>query len=178
VWEYVLVYLDDFLVIASDPKLIISSIDKQFKIKEGSDGEPSQYLRAAISRYQFEDGTWAWAISSDTYIKSAIANIEDFLKKRKEKPLKTKTSCVLPSGWKPEVDVTDLLSDEDASFYQSQIEVLRWAVELGRIDLATEVSMLAAFSTAPRQGHLAAVLHVWSCTCLNPFAFCHCNVCF
>jgi hypothetical protein len=59
VWEYVLVYTDNFLVIAADPKLIISSIDKQFKIKEGSNGEPSQYLGAAISKYQFKDGTWA-----------------------------------------------------------------------------------------------------------------------
>jgi hypothetical protein len=48
-WEYILVYLDDFLVIAADPKLIISLIDKQFKIKEGSDDEPTQYFGAAPS---------------------------------------------------------------------------------------------------------------------------------
>jgi hypothetical protein len=101
-------------------------------------------------------------MSSYTYIKSAIANIEAYLKKRNEKQLKTKTSCVMPSGWKPEMDVTDLLLDEDAAFYQSQIGVLRWAVELGRIDVATEVSMLAAYSAAPRQGHLAAILHVYA----------------
>jgi hypothetical protein len=35
-------------------------------------------------------------------------------------------------------------------------------VELGRINVATEVSMLAAFSAAPRQGHLAAILHVYA----------------
>jgi hypothetical protein len=73
--------------------------------------------------------------------------------------LKPKTVCVLPSGWKPELDTTDLLKDEDACFYQSQIGVLWWAVELGRIDIATEVSMLAAYSVAPCQEHLAAVLH-------------------
>ena len=39
---------------------------------------------------------------------------------------------------------------------------MRWMVELGRIDIATEVSMLAAYSAAPRQGHLAAVLHVFA----------------
>jgi hypothetical protein len=59
VWEYVLVYSDNFLVIAANPKIIISSIDKQFRIKEGLAGEPSQYLGAAISKYQLEDGTWA-----------------------------------------------------------------------------------------------------------------------
>jgi len=35
-------------------------------------------------------------------------------------------------------------------------------VELGRIDILTEVSMLAAFSAAPRQGHLLAVLHLYA----------------
>jgi hypothetical protein len=162
VWEYTLVYSDDFLVIAADSKLIISLIDKQFKIKEGSTEEPTQYLGAAISKYQFEDGTWAWAMLSNTYIKSAIENIKTYLKRRNEKQLKSKTSCVMPSGWKPEVNLTDLLLEDDAAFYQSQIEVLRWAVELSRIDVATEVSMLAAFSAAPRQGHLAAVLHVYA----------------
>jgi hypothetical protein len=161
VWEYVLVYSDDFLVIANDPATIIAEIDKRFKIKDGSTGEPKQYLGALISKYQLQDGSWAWAMSSDAYIKSALDNIQIYLNKKGER-LKTKTSCVLPSGWKPELDTTDLLSDEEAGFYQSQIGILRWAVELGRIDIATEVSMLAAFSVAPRQGHLAGVLHLYA----------------
>jgi hypothetical protein len=39
---------------------------------------------------------------------------------------------------------------------------LRWAVELGRIDIACEVSMLAAYLAAPRQGHLDAVFHMFA----------------
>jgi hypothetical protein len=161
VWEYVLVYSDDFLVIAKDPGEIISEIDKRFKIKDGSTGEPTQYLGAKISKYDLQDGSWAWAMSSDAYVKTALDNIGTYLKNKGER-LKTKTSCVLPSGWRPECDTTDLLSDEEAGFYQSQIGILRWAVELGRIDIATEVSMLAAFSVAPRQGHLAGVLHLYA----------------
>ena len=41
-------------------------------------------------------------------------------------------------------------------------------VELGRVDICTEVSMLAAFSAAPRQGHLAAVLHLCGYLKKNP----------
>jgi hypothetical protein len=77
--------------------------------------------------------------------------------------LKTKVASLFPSGWRPETDTTDLLGDEDASYYQQQIGVLRWMCELGQIDLQTEVSMLAAFSVAPREGHLAAVLHMFAC---------------
>jgi hypothetical protein len=64
--------------------------------------------------------------------------------------------------WKPELDKTDLLGDEDASYFQQQIGVQLWMVELGRIDIQTEVSMLASFSVAPREGHLAAVLHMFA----------------
>jgi hypothetical protein len=119
-----------------NPRAIISDIDKRFKIKEGSTGEPTQYLGAAISKYYLEDGTWAWAMSSDTYIKAAITNIEGYLKARGGKKLKLKTSCILPSGWKLEIDVTDLLTEDDADYYQSQIGELRGTVELGRIDIA------------------------------------------
>jgi hypothetical protein len=94
--------------------------------------------------------------------RSYIANIEGFLKARDEKQLKSKTSCVLPSDQKPEMDVTDLLTEQDAGYYQSQIGILRWVVELGRIDIATEMSTLAAFSAAPRHGHMAAILHLYA----------------
>ena len=106
-------------------------------------------------------------MSSNAYCRAALFNVELWLQKRKEK-LPTRTACVFPSGWKPELDVTPLLIDEDASYYQQQIGVLRWMVELGRVDICTEVSMLAAFSAAPRQGHLAAVLHLYGYLKKNP----------
>jgi hypothetical protein len=39
---------------------------------------------------------------------------------------------------------------------------LRWAIELGRIDIAVEVSMLASFSAAPRIGNFDAMLHIYA----------------
>ena len=82
-------------------------------------------------------------MSSEDYCKAAVENVEIWLKKKGEK-LKTSTACVFPSGWKPETDITPELHETDANYYQQQIGVLRWMVELGRIDIATEVSMLAA----------------------------------
>jgi hypothetical protein len=40
------------------------------------------------------------------------------------------------------------------------IGVMRWMVELGRIDIATEVSMLSSYLASPREGHLEAALHI------------------
>jgi len=40
--------------------------------------------------------------------------------------------------------------------------VLRWIVELGRIDIMMEVSMLSAHNAMPREGHLEGIYHVFS----------------
>jgi hypothetical protein len=40
--------------------------------------------------------------------------------------------------------------------------VLRWIIEVGRIDITTEVSMLAAHMAMPRIGHLYAVFRVFA----------------
>jgi hypothetical protein len=37
-----------------------------------------------------------------------------------------------------------------------------WCVELGRIDIITEVSMLSTYLFLPREGHLEAAFHVFS----------------
>jgi hypothetical protein len=75
---------------------------------------------------------------------------------------KTKASGVLPSGYQPELDITEQCGAEEAEFYQQQIGVIRWAVELGRINITCEVSMLAAYTAAPRIGHFNALCHIFS----------------
>ena len=122
---------------------------------------PVKYLGADVGQHLLEDGSKAWCMSSDSYVKAALDNVETWLSKRGES-LKKRADSAFPSGWKPELDVTDLLNDTDASYHQQQIGVLRWMVELGRIDIITETSMLAAFSVAPRAGHMAAVLHLFA----------------
>jgi hypothetical protein len=57
--------------------------------------------------------------------------------------------------------VTESCDINEAEFYQQQISVLRWAVELGSLDITGEVSMLAAYTAAPHVGHLKAVLHIF-----------------
>ena len=160
VWEYVLVYSDDLLMVALNPGEIAARIDQCCKLKDGSVKPPDQYLGANIGKMPLPDGTVAWFASSKDYCEAAIKNVEGWLDKKQQK-LSTRHSCMFPSGWKPELDVTPELDEEHAAFYQQQIGVLRWMVELGRIDVCTEVSMLAAFSANPREGHLAAVLHLY-----------------
>jgi hypothetical protein len=69
--------------------------------------------------------------------------------------------------YKPELDESPDMEPTRANFYQSQIGILRWCVELGRIDIITEVSMLSTYLCLPREGHLEAVFHVFVYLGLN-----------
>jgi hypothetical protein len=54
------------------------------------------------------------------------------------------------------------LNDKDATFYQSQIGVLHWCIELGQVDIITEVSTLSSYLALPCEGHLEALLHLFA----------------
>ena len=58
--------------------------------------------------------------------------------------------------------MTKQLSTELATYYQSQIGFLRWMVEMGRIDIATEVLLLASHVALLREGHLEAVFNTYA----------------
>ena len=63
-----------------------------------------------------------------------------------------------PTDYDPDLDTTNELDEDQATYYQSQIGILCWIVELGRIDIATEVSLLASHVALPRKGHLQTVI--------------------
>ena len=50
---------------------------------------------------------------------------------------------------------------EGVRYYQELIGVLRWALELGQIDIAMEVSMLSTHLALPISGHLQQVYHMF-----------------
>jgi hypothetical protein len=65
-----------------------------------------------------------------------------------------------PVDYDPSADLSDILDPDCSSSYQHLIGVMRWMVELGRIDIATEVSMLSSYLACPHEGHLENALHV------------------
>jgi hypothetical protein len=50
-----------------------------------------------------------------------------------------------------------MCNEEHSSRYRQIIGILRWAIELGRIDILTEVAMLSQYQASPRTGHLEAL---------------------
>jgi hypothetical protein len=52
--------------------------------------------------------------------------------------------------YSPELDITPFLDDDMMNFYQNQISILRWMVELGRLDIYIQVALLSSYLVQPR----------------------------
>ena len=76
----------------------------------------------------------------------------------------------LSTDYRPEIDVTPELGEDDASYYHTLIGVLRWIVELGRVDVDVEVSMMSSHLALPREGHLKEVYHIFAYLKAHPNA--------
>jgi hypothetical protein len=160
-WEYVLLYVDDCLVISDNADHILRvEIQKYWELKQESIGPPKIYLGGQMRKVQLENGVSCWAFGSAQYVKTAVKNVEDYLEKKGES-LPARASTPLSNGYRPEIDISDELDPDDAAYYQSLIGILRWMVELGRVDICTEVSMMSSHLALPRKGHLDQLFHLF-----------------
>ena len=161
-WEYVLLYTDDILCISENGEDVIrNEIGGYFDFKKKSIGPPDIYLGGKLRKVQLENGLYAWAFGSSQYIQEVIANLEKQLS-LSNNSLPRNVMTPISSGYRPEIDVTPELSPKEATEYQSHIGVLRWIVELGRIDICCEVSMLLSHLALPRCGHLQQVYRIFA----------------
>jgi hypothetical protein len=162
-FEYVLLYVDDCLVVSENPEAILrQEIGKYFKLKEASIGPPDIYLGGKMRQVVMENGIKAWSFSSSQYVQEAVNNVNKYLTERDKKFPSKAPGAAIKNDYRPEVDQTDELSPTDAAYYQSLIGVLRWIVELGRVDICCEVSMLSSCLALPREGHLVQLFHIFA----------------
>ena len=114
------------------------------KCKKGEIKPPAMYLRSSLESKKL-NGKECWTMSSKGYVKAAIETLEEVLIKKKMKALPMRAERFLTSNYVPELDDLIELDTEDISFYQELIGILRWAIEIGRVDIHTEVSMLSSY---------------------------------
>ena len=117
------------------------------------------YLGATLSVME-DNGIQGQCMSSDKYVKVAVENVEQELARVSQwLPSKCRTPMTL--GYRPEHDVSAELTSEGIQRYQELIGVLRWATELGRIDILLETAMLSTYMALPQKGHMEQVYHVF-----------------
>ncbi len=134
----------------------MKQIGNEFEIKNGEYGPPTSYLGGEVSKVQLGNGEQCWSMDSKKYVKAAVDVIRGLLAKdgRELKTSKSKHEGPIPTNYEPELDATSHCNEEHASQYRQIIGILRWAIELGRIDILTEVSLLSQYQANPREGYL------------------------
>ena len=79
-YSYNLCYVDNVLLVHHDAMTTLMNIDKYFKLKPSSSGDPDIYLGAKLKYTRAANGVWCWTLSPSKYIQEACKNCETFLK--------------------------------------------------------------------------------------------------
>ena len=159
--------MDDILVIDADATSVLHAVNGFLPLKvDKNKGEPGIYLGSKLSQAKVgTEGVRAWGMSLSKYVQESVRNVEKILRddypRAYRLPRASKAKNPLPGDYEPELDESTVLDPGKASFYQSLIGMARWMIELGRIDIATEVSLLLSHSCMPREGHLYTALHLF-----------------
>jgi hypothetical protein len=159
-YEMVLVYVDDVMVISHAPARTIEGIKDVFTLKGNKAAPPDMYLGVTLELKQNSCGTKCWTMSPEKYVNASVKNVEETLAKDGKRLPK---SCPTPmqGNYHPSEDVSTELNADGLGLYQELIGVLRWAVEIGRLDILLEVALLSSHLALPRRGHLEQVYHIF-----------------
>lgn len=158
-YEYLLTYVDDIILVSHDPDVTMKGLQEAVKLKNDKFCPPDSFLGSQLT-FKEITGQPCWCMTSNRYITEAIKTLEQSLQKKGAGPIPNKASTPLPLKYHPELESSPELNAADTKLYQEMIGILRWSVELGRIDIALEVSLMSSHMAAPRIGHLQQLLHM------------------
>ena len=80
---------------------------------------------------------------SRKYVLASVRNVEESFEK-KRLWLSSKCYTPLPPDYQPELDTSNELKSDGIQCFQELIGILRWTVELGRVDILLETSLLSS----------------------------------
>jgi hypothetical protein len=138
-YAYILCYVDKIFCVHHDPMSVLNLINEYMPLKPSSVGDPDISLSAKLKMTQLENGKWAWGLSPSKYVTQAVENCAKHLTDKLNNRFRLPQRADNPFSYDccPESDLSEPLDPECSSFNQHLIGVMRWMVELGRIDIAT-----------------------------------------
>ena len=165
-YEYICTWVDDLSTVMHNATSIMREIGSVYKLKvidwSKEPWDPQKrYLGADCGDYELSNGTKAWHMSSESYVKAAIKTVKSWLSEE-DKQLTRIAKAPPSSRYQPELDVLDILGPDATNWFQNIIRILNWIVELGRVDINNSVERLTTFLSIPRAGNLRASLHMFS----------------
>ena len=146
-YEYILCYVDDILCISRGPGIALGRIQSILKFKGDNMDQPKIHLGAQVGN-MIVDGEEGWFVE----------NVEqNHAKSNQLLPIHCKTPIM--SGYRPETDTSPEIKAEGVTPYQEVFRVLRWAVELGRVDILLETALMSTYLPLLCRGHLKQIFH-------------------
>jgi hypothetical protein len=163
-YVYMLCYVDNILCVHHDPMTVLNLINAYMPLRPSLVGNPDIYLGAKLKLTQLDNGIYAWGLSPSKYVTQAVKNCAKHLTNKLNNRfcLPQRGDNQFPYDYCPELDLSAPLDPECSSFYQHLIGVMRWMVEPGHMDIATEVSLLSSHLAYLHKGNLETALHMMS----------------
>ena len=148
------------LAISYDPMKTMYRVRRSFTLKNNKSEEPETYLGASLAKMVTANVVECWTMSPEKYCKVAVQNVESTLKAHGRR---LPSNCIAPlkSGYCPEFNTAPKLKADGVQQYQELIGVLRWEIEIGRVEILLEVSHMSTHLALPRIGHLENLYHVF-----------------
>jgi hypothetical protein len=149
-YGYILLYTDDALVVSDNAEQVLRNVlGRYFTLKEESIGPPKSESktrqRSRMLGFQFLS-----VRSSGRQECGKVPTKRDDVNWK----MPTRAETPIQTSYRPELDVSPELQPIDAAYYMFLNDVLRWIVELGRVDVCLKCSMLSSHLALPREGHM------------------------
>jgi hypothetical protein len=171
-YEYIMMYIDDILVLSHNAHVIMNEIKTTFKFKNNK-VVPLDYNLGAKLQKKPINGIECWNVTSQDYIKTAVKNIEDALKKKGNKIPTTNVNTPMNIAYSQKMYITAELNNEDTTYFQEWIGVLQWATEIGQVYVLLEVLLLSQYQASPCKEHLDHLLHIFGFLKQHPKLACY-----
>jgi hypothetical protein len=122
--------------------------------------EPDVYLGATIAKMSLDNGEMCWTMSPEQYVKAAITNVEEDLAKH-GKRLPSKYVTPFSCKYAPWLKETPELKADGVQRFQELTGQRWWAVEIGRVNILWETSLLLSYLAMPQFRHLKQAFHIF-----------------
>ena len=149
-------------------KEVMAQNQEVFTVKPYSVKEPKRYLGTDKNKIYYSDRSYGQKMGAETYVTHAIKNLKNCMATKGFEYNKNLYDVnYYPQQpfsnihYRPQMDVTDKCFDSQIQFFHNLIVIMRWTVELGRIDISYEIYVLSRYLAQPSTGHLVQALHIF-----------------
>ena len=152
-YEYVAIYVDDLLIACDCASDFIHTLKKKYNLKIKREGPLKYHLGCD---YDLDpDGTLV--AQPKKYISKILESFHQMFPGENLPQVKSP----LDKNDHPELDNSELVSDDLITKFMCMVGQLQWAVTLGRYDILAHVMSMSRFRLAPKVGHIERMKRIY-----------------